>query len=721
KNSTTGKFEISIAMLSSNIVRIEVLIPSSATGQDVLTITVSSKTNPARTNSASITTLINQGPIPQITSHSDGAIINAGSVSLFNSTATDPENDAIVSYLWNFGDGTTCQGQNAEHNYSIGGRYTISLTATDALGRTSTIHLNIIVNNLPTIAVLSPKTPSPTVIEEHSITFKISTFDQEGEELTHIWTVDGKNAGNGKSLKYTPQMKDADKIHLIKLTVSDTYSQVSQEWNVKVVKDSSLLASRNIWIIWLLIAISFCIIGGVIAYNNRSRFFTIDKKKESVIHTQLTPLENAKYEERYQDYNKQIYAQTQQNLNQQTQNETAPYLQTGYSQQMQPAIPSVQTTSELQSASTSSVPTPTEPKAKRGTIKIVKEHVEGALVSENISLPLTAQENETLPDLPDIDELIQLKTAESVSTRESNAQGTEPKNVEAKEKPGENVEPNIEPQQPIQVPVTENVTLPTTLPKEKVEPTPPQEYEVKAEPQIEKQEYEIPHIEEKQPSLEVDKQPIKQPTAQTQVQNIHTIVTPSLTSTVPIISEKESKTEQVKEEYSLPVQLIKMESKPKDTKSGLLTTDTTSERFQAENQAETETQILPQKESKKSKPKIVAEVAPTTAVAIQDSDLPKAKSKPKIVGETKPTQEVKKPKIVAETTQTQAKPPAQKKIEIKPIKDEKQAIDEKEILKEETKEINKSLQSLLEECNTMLSTISTYQTAKDEKKNEKKL
>jgi len=97
-----------------------------------------------------------------------------------------------------------------------------------------------------------------------------------------------------------------------------------------------------------------------------------------------------------------------------------------------------------------------------------------------------------------------------------------------------------------------------------------------------------------------------------------------------------------------------------------------------------------------------------------------------IIGETKThQQEVKKPKIVPETTQTQStqtqsKTATQKKIEIKPIKDEKQN-NEKELLKEETKEINKSLQSLLEECNSMLSTISTYQTAKDDKKNEKKL
>ena len=742
-NSTTGKYEISIAMHSTNVVTVELLIPSSASGQDILTISISSKTNPARTLSATITTLINQAPIPQITSHSEGSIINACSLYLFNSTASDPENDAIVSYFWDFGDGTTYEGQNAEHQYSLGGRYTISLTATDALGRPSTIRLGIIVNSLPTIAVLSPKSPSFTVIEEHSITFKVSTFDQEGDELTYIWTIDGKNAGNGKSLKYTPQMKDADKTHLIKLTVSDPYSQVSQEWNVKVMKDSSLLASRNIWIIWLLIAISFCIIGGVIVFNNRSKFFT--HERESVMHTSLSHSDaqpgvqpNEHYQQNYQDgYNNPPYTQDNQSL---VQAQNIPQTTSTYPQgtSMQPSLREQSVTPTLQSGPIDQTAAPkpiSEPKAKRGSIKIVKEHVEGTHVSEAVPLPLTSKEDEVLPDLPDIDELIQLKTAESVSAPEPNADVNVSQNAEPAVEKTQEV---IGTQQSLQTSGSESAlqsvkeienthaTPPSgpTLPAEKVEITSIQEPELKTEPQIEKQEYESIQVEEKQPEYEIPNVRLQQ-SAENQTPSISSIDTSTVSPLRPIISEKESETEQAKEEYSLPVQLIKIDSKPQETKTGLITMDISSDRFQAE----TDTQFVPQKEikeTKKSKPKIVGEVAPTTAVAVADTDLPKAKTKPMIIGETKThQQEVKKPKIVPETTQTQStqtqsKTATQKKIEIKPIKDEKQN-NEKELLKEETKEINKSLQSLLEECNSMLSTISTYQTAKDDKKNEKKL
>ena len=53
---------------------------------------------------------------------------------VFNATSSyDPDND-IVSYSWDFGDGTTGVGEQTEHTYTMVGKYTIVLTVTDSRG-----------------------------------------------------------------------------------------------------------------------------------------------------------------------------------------------------------------------------------------------------------------------------------------------------------------------------------------------------------------------------------------------------------------------------------------------------------------------------------------------------------------------------------------------------------------------------------------------------------
>jgi PKD repeat protein len=54
----------------------------------------------------------------------------------FNAGCTsDPDGNAITSYQWSFGDGTTGSGQVVSHTYWIGGTYTARLTAVDSTGR----------------------------------------------------------------------------------------------------------------------------------------------------------------------------------------------------------------------------------------------------------------------------------------------------------------------------------------------------------------------------------------------------------------------------------------------------------------------------------------------------------------------------------------------------------------------------------------------------------
>lgn len=53
---------------------------------------------------------------------------------------------SIVSYAWDFGDGTTGSGANPQHTYAEPGRYTATVTATDNDGLTATTSVPVVVN-----------------------------------------------------------------------------------------------------------------------------------------------------------------------------------------------------------------------------------------------------------------------------------------------------------------------------------------------------------------------------------------------------------------------------------------------------------------------------------------------------------------------------------------------------------------------------------------------
>lgn len=70
--------------------------------------------------------------------------VNVGaSVSFDASSSTD--NVGIVSYEWNFGDGTTGSGKTTTHTYANAGTYTVTLTVKDAAGNTATHQITVTV------------------------------------------------------------------------------------------------------------------------------------------------------------------------------------------------------------------------------------------------------------------------------------------------------------------------------------------------------------------------------------------------------------------------------------------------------------------------------------------------------------------------------------------------------------------------------------------------
>ena len=63
----------------------------------------------------------------------------------FTSTSTAPPGRTIVSYFWNFGDGTTSTAAQPTHSFGTAASFDVSLGVTDSAGRTSTITKTVVV------------------------------------------------------------------------------------------------------------------------------------------------------------------------------------------------------------------------------------------------------------------------------------------------------------------------------------------------------------------------------------------------------------------------------------------------------------------------------------------------------------------------------------------------------------------------------------------------
>ncbi|WP_198364079.1 WD40/YVTN/BNR-like repeat-containing protein [Burkholderia ubonensis] len=123
--------------------------------------------------------------------------VRAQSAVPFSGDAQPPSSGSVISYTWDFGDGSsTVTGQNVVHTYATGGPRIVRLTVTDSIGRTETA--------TATITVLPVQPPHSVVIRgplkvslRDAADFMASFENPDGRAVTYAWDFgDGATSSN---------------------------------------------------------------------------------------------------------------------------------------------------------------------------------------------------------------------------------------------------------------------------------------------------------------------------------------------------------------------------------------------------------------------------------------------------------------------------------------------------------------------------------------------
>jgi len=120
----------------------------------------------------------------------------------FDGTKSLAESGETLTYKWDFGDGTTAEGEKTEYVYKEGGAYSVTLVVDDGRGTSCSVakdSIAVSVNSGPTVKLKSVDT---ICVGKRIIFDATDSYDPDGDSLTYKWDFgDGTTAkvnGNPK-------------------------------------------------------------------------------------------------------------------------------------------------------------------------------------------------------------------------------------------------------------------------------------------------------------------------------------------------------------------------------------------------------------------------------------------------------------------------------------------------------------------------------------------
>ena len=153
-----------------------------------------------------VTIIVNEpkAPIAVITTVPDPPTGSAPFTVYFDAYGSDDESEAeIISYTWDFGDGSLAIGVTTNHEYSNVGTYTAILTVTDSNGKKGYDSKEIVVEKAPE-AVINTTPEPPTGVAPFTVYFDAYDSTSESGIVSYAWDFgDGSSGGTGITTNHT--------------------------------------------------------------------------------------------------------------------------------------------------------------------------------------------------------------------------------------------------------------------------------------------------------------------------------------------------------------------------------------------------------------------------------------------------------------------------------------------------------------------------------------
>jgi len=149
----------------------------------------------------------------------------------FTDESIDPDGD-IVSWLWDFGDGSTSTLQNPTHQYDEIGTYDVSLNVTDDYGAYDETSKEITVVNVPPTADFTYSPENPT--SGDTVYFTDKSIDPDGTIIDWTWDFGDGTTGSKEQNPTHKYVKNG--LYTVVLTVKDDNNAVdttSKEINIE--------------------------------------------------------------------------------------------------------------------------------------------------------------------------------------------------------------------------------------------------------------------------------------------------------------------------------------------------------------------------------------------------------------------------------------------------------------------------------------------------------
>jgi len=161
----------------------------------------------------------------------------------FTDNSRDPDGK-IVSWHWEFGDGTTSTERNPTHRYTRKGIFTVKLTVTDNDGLTDTEEKEIEVVNVPPKASFTFDPKEPYAGQE--ISFDASgSEDPDGKIVGYSWDFGDGEVGEGIEVKHVFEKPGT---YTVTLTVTDEDgAKATVEREIVVEEREEVFVPKEVW------------------------------------------------------------------------------------------------------------------------------------------------------------------------------------------------------------------------------------------------------------------------------------------------------------------------------------------------------------------------------------------------------------------------------------------------------------------------------------------